>query len=166
MMNRNNLISELKSHFASDDRRIKHALTVLGFAESILKREPGNPEIVIPAAILHDVGIKEAERKYNSSAAKYQEIEGPPIARRIMEKLNISNRIIDEVCEIIAHHHTPDVINTRNFNILWDADLITNIKEEGITINNQKIKKLFKTDEGKKIAEREVLKKHKNKSLQ
>jgi hypothetical protein len=76
-----------------------------------------------------------------------------------MKELNINNEIINEVCEIIAHHHTPNIIDTPNFKILWDADLITNIKEEGITLNEQKIKKLFKTDEGKKIAEREVLKK-------
>jgi HD superfamily phosphodiesterase len=159
MMYRNSLISELESHFGYDGKRIKHALTVLGFAESILEKELGNPEVVTPAAILHDVGIKEAERKYNSSAAKYQEIEGPPIARRIMKKLNIANEIIDEVCEIIAHHHTPGIIDTLNFNVLWDADLITNMKEEGITIDKQKIKKLFKTNEGKKIAEREIFKK-------
>ena len=132
-------------------------MTVLKFAESILGSEPGNPKIVIPAAILHDIGIKEAERKYNSSAGKYQEIEGPPIARRIMKELNINNKIMDEVCKIIAHHHTLNIVDTLNFNILWDADLITNIKEEGISINKQKIKKQFKTDEGKKIAEREVL---------
>jgi HD superfamily phosphodiesterase len=161
MTYRNNLISEMQSYFAEDDRRIKHAFAVLGYAESILESEPGNPEIVIPAAILHDIGIKEAERKYNSSAARYQETEGPPIARGIMEKLKVNSKIIDEVCEIIAHHHTPNVIDTLNFNILWDADLITNIKEEGISINKQKIGKLFKTHEGRKIAEREVLKKEK-----
>lgn len=161
MKYRDSLISELKLHFAEDGKRIKHALTVLGFAESILESEPGNPGIVVPAAILHDVGIKEAELKYNSSAAKYQEIEGPPIARRIMRKLNINGKAINEVCEIIAHHHTPGIVDTMNFNILWDADLITNMKEEGTTINRQKIKKLFKTNEGKKIAEREFLKKRK-----
>ena len=37
--------------------------------------------MVLSAAYLHDIGIKEAERKYQSSAAPYQEQEGPAIAR-------------------------------------------------------------------------------------
>ena len=45
--------------------------------------------VVRAAAVLHDIGIREAERKHGSSAGKYQEVEGPPIARRILEKLSV-----------------------------------------------------------------------------
>jgi len=38
---------------------------------------------VIPASILHDVGIKAAEEKHGSSAGHFQELEGPEIARKI-----------------------------------------------------------------------------------
>ena len=48
--------------------------------------------MVISAAILHDIGIHKAEEKYKSSAGNYQEIEGPPIAKAIMEKLQFKKR--------------------------------------------------------------------------
>ena len=56
------------------------------------KEEKGNPAVVLSAAYLHDIGIQEAERKYQSTAARYQEEEGPPIAREILTRLGRSRR--------------------------------------------------------------------------
>jgi len=70
------LVKELEKYFGADERRINHAKKVLKYAIELLKKEKADPYIVVPAAILHDVGIKVAEEKYNSSAAKYQEQEG------------------------------------------------------------------------------------------
>ena len=51
------------------------------------KKKKGNLAVILSAAYLHDIGIHEAERKYQSTAARYQEEEGPPIAREILIKL-------------------------------------------------------------------------------
>ena len=69
---------EVKKYFGKDFKRIGHASKVARYAEEIAKAEGAEPGIVLPAAYLHDIGIKEAERKHNSSAAHYQEQEGPP----------------------------------------------------------------------------------------
>ena len=77
-------IDGLKNHFGSDQRRINHALKVLSRAEMIMDGEGISGQLrklITITAILHDVGIKAAEQKYNSSAAKYQEQEGPPFVR-------------------------------------------------------------------------------------
>lgn len=34
------------------------------------------------------------------------------------------------MCEIIAHHHSPGVISSLNFKILYDADWLVNLPEE------------------------------------
>src|SRR3989338_5737007 len=73
------LIKKLEAYFGSDAKRINHAKNVMSFAEELLRKEKGDWHIVIPASILHDVGIKEAEAKYGSSAGHLQEKEGPPI---------------------------------------------------------------------------------------
>lgn len=156
------LIEELEKFFGEDRKRIEHAKEVLGFAEEILKMEKGDFHIVIPAAILHDVGIKIAEEKYNSSDGKLQEKEGPPVAEKILLKQGVSKQIIDEVCEIIAHHHTPGVVKTLNFDILYDADMIVNLKEIAENMTDEKINHLidivFQTRTGREIARREILK--------
>jgi len=158
------LVKEMKEIFGDDIKRIEHALNVTQYARLLLDEERGNPEVVIPAAILHDIGIPEAERKYGSSAGPYQEREGPPIARKVLEKLGCAERILEEVLSIIAHHHSPGKIDTSNFKILYDADWLVNLSDEYDCQNKQKlsriINRIFLTDSGKKMARKIFLMKN------
>lgn len=120
---------EMKRYFKTDFRRIAHATRVARYAEQIGKAESGNLAVILCAAYLHDIGIHEAERKYNSTAAKYQEQEGPPIARSILEKLEAKEVLIEEVIDIVGHHHHPRDEETINFKVIYDADLIVNLEE-------------------------------------
>jgi len=154
-------ISKMKQLFGEDDKRINHALKVLRFSEEILQGEhiTGHiAETVMLAAVLHDIGIHEAERKYNSNSGTYQEIEGPPIAKRLLREMGIRDRTIERVCYMIGGHHTPAKVDDVDFQILWEADLLVNIKESGL-MNDKNvnlgaiISKNFKTATGKRIAE-------------
>lgn len=152
------LIKELEEYFGSDTKRINHAKNVLNFAEELLKQEKADWRIVCSASILHDVGIKVAEQKYGSNAGHYQEKEGPAIARNILVKLEFKKEDIEEICEIIAHHHTPGKINSLNFKVLYDADWLVNLKDEVDTKDKTKLKKIiakvFLTEAGKALAEK------------
>ena len=121
---------EVKKYFRHDFKRIGHATRVARHAEKIGAKEGGDMAIIMAAAYLHDIGIHEAEKKHNSTAARYQEAEGPPIARQILEKLGATEDLIEEVCNIIAHHHHPRAEETQNFKVLYDADLIVNLEEK------------------------------------
>jgi len=141
------LIKRMREYFGEDEKRIRHALRVTKYAESILQYEKNaDRDIVLAAAILHDIGIHEAERKYGSSAGKYQEREGPPIAREILLKEGLSEELVEEVCSIIAHHHTPDIVDTNNFKVVYDADLIVNLEDKELSRGK------FLTEGGKKVA--------------
>lgn len=121
---------EMKRYLKTDFRCISHATRVARYAERIGKEERGNMAVIFAAAYLHDIGIHEAEKRYNSSAAKYQEELGPSIARSILEKLGADEELIEEVCDIVGHHHHPRAEETLNFKVLYDADLIANIEDE------------------------------------
>lgn len=121
---------EMKRYFNPDFKRIGHAGRVARYAEKLGKKEGGDLSVILTSAYLHDIGIKEAERKHKSSAARYQEEEGPPVARTILNKLGANKELIDEVCDIIGHHHHPREEETLNFKVLYDADLITNLEEK------------------------------------
>ena len=84
----------MQDYFGADQRRIDHALQVSCYAEELLSYIDADPVTTLAAAYLHDIGIHEAERKHGSSSGKWQEIEGPPIARKILAKHRI--RIISE----------------------------------------------------------------------
>lgn len=151
------LIEAMRGIFGSDQRRINHALSVLGYAETLLNSEPGDALTVVAAAILHDIGIHEAERKYNSSAGHYQEIEGPPIARGILERLGMEAGRMDHVCRIISLHHHVNGLDTPEFRILWDADWLVNIPDEYPGWEAARLRpivdKVFRTATGRQLAE-------------
>jgi HD superfamily phosphodiesterase len=121
---------EMKRYFGHDFKRIGHASKVARYAEQLVKEEKGDMAVVLIAGYLHDIGIKEAERKYGSNEARYQEQEGPPVARDMLTRLGATPELIDEVCDIIGHHHHPRAEETVNFKILYDADLIVNLEEK------------------------------------
>ncbi|NOR66494.1 MAG: HD domain-containing protein [Woeseiaceae bacterium] len=154
---RDKLVYEMEKYFAADEKRIEHAAAVLNYAEQIQAVEGGDPLIVRAAAILHDIGIREAERKHGSSAGKYQEIEGPPIAAEILNKYDISSEVIEHVCRIIANHHSAKEIDTTEFRVIWDADWLVNIPTDFPDASDEDlraiIEKRFKTREGRRIAE-------------
>ena len=127
---RNRVALEMKRYFQYDFKRIGHASKVARYAERIVKKERGDPAVVLPAAYLHDIGIPEAERKHNSAEARYQEQEGPPVAREILRRLKAPQELIEEVCDIIAHHHHPGSRESINFKVLHDADMLVNVEEQ------------------------------------
>lgn len=122
---------EMKRYFGEDFKRIGHATRVARYVEKIGEDiEDANPAVTRISGYLHDIGIKESERKYNSSAPKYQHIEGPPVAKEILERLGANEGLVAEICDIIGHHHSPRENETTNFKILYDADLLVNLEEQ------------------------------------
>ncbi len=148
----------MQEYFGDDTKRIRHAEAVAEFAEQINKYEHGDPAVIMACGYLHDIGIKNSEAKHQSSAPGHQHVEGPPVARIILEELAVDPLIIDEVCDIISHHHAPRKEETVNFKVLYDADLIVNINDDQPEKQRTKaqilsrINKAMLTDAGKKIA--------------
>jgi uncharacterized protein len=151
-------LTRMIDYFGTDVRRINHALKVNSFARLIGQKEglaSDILEIIDLSSILHDIGIPVSEQKYGSCIGKYQEIEGPPIAREILENLGVRPEIIDRVCYLIGNHHTYTKIDGIDFQILVEADFLVNIYEdemsEGAVISAKD--KYFKTSAGKKLIE-------------
>ena len=94
----------MKRYFKQDFKRVGHAIRAARYAEQIGREERGNLAVILSATYLHDVGIKEAEKKHPGSFSRYPKEEGVPIARGILDKLGAKEELIDEVCDIIGHH--------------------------------------------------------------
>lgn len=142
------------AYFDGDARRVNHALKVYGFAQTIGRKEnlgAGDLEVLELSALLHDIGIKESERKYRSSAGRYQEQEGPPVARALLEGLPLGGRELDRVCYLIGHHHTYSKIDGVDFQILVEADFLVNIFEDEMDRDSVRTiqTKYFRTETGR-----------------
>jgi HD superfamily phosphodiesterase/Zn ribbon nucleic-acid-binding protein len=156
---------KMKQYFGRDFKRIGHAGRVARYAEKIGKKEKANLAVVLCAAYLHDIGIKNAKEKYGSTEAKYQHIEGPPVAKKILEDLGAREKLITEVCDIVSHHHQPKNAETINFKAVYDADMLANMEDcrgkEQLDADAlvRKIDKIYLTDAGKDLARQTLIQK-------
>ncbi|MCM1523701.1 MAG: HD domain-containing protein [Ruminococcus sp.] len=157
-MNINKVILAAVEYDKGDPQRIHHFIKVHEFAKMIADGEnidPQTAEIIETAAVLHDIGIHECERKYGSCPGKYQEKEGAPIAREILTALGADNALTERVCFLVSHHHTYKDIDSADWQILTEADFLVNFYEDsmGKDAVRSAVEKLFKTQTGKMLAE-------------
>ena len=136
-----------------DIKRIEHSLKVFGYAQLLGAAEMLDDrklEILELTALLHDIGIHVAEKKYGRSTSHDQETEGPPVAREIMRSLDINPEVIERVCFIISRHHTFTAVDGIDFQLLVEADFLVNSTEDHM--NDHQIihfsKNVFRSESG------------------
>lgn len=156
------VIAAMIEYYQGDARRINHFLKVFAFAKSIGECEglsPAMQEILEIAAVTHDIGIKPSEQKYNSAAGKYQEMEGPPVARELLTGLGYAQRLVERVCYLISRHHTYHEIDGKDYQILVEADFLVNLYEDQCGQNEIKSvrEKIFRTKTGLEFLDRVFL---------
>jgi 23S rRNA maturation-related 3'-5' exoribonuclease YhaM len=124
------LVRVLVDYFGSDDRRIEHALRVLHHADRIVDEFPGcDMDIVIAAALLHDVGIKVSEEKLGYNNGRTQEEYGPPVAEELLNTIGFPEEKTAIVKDIIGNHHSPSRYDYPELAVLKEADKIVNRDE-------------------------------------
>ena len=142
--------------FSGDPARIQHFVKVHSFAAMIGHGEHLSETVQFTleaAAIVHDVGILPAEKKYGSSSGDLQESEGPPVAISLLSGLGFPTGVTERVAYLVGHHHTYTDIGGKDYQILIEADFLVNFYE-GKTPKEQieaTGKKLFVTKTGKDI---------------
>jgi len=152
-------IEEMRLVLKKIPHGIDHTIRVLRNAELIMNGEAASDtvrETISLAAVLHDIGAPEAKRKHGSMDGHLQEIEGPPIARSILERIGVSPATINRVCYIVGHHHTQAKIDGIDFQIIWEADYLEFLqygqKSKDPDILKQKVQENFRTASGLELA--------------
>lgn len=116
---------------------VLHVKMVVRAMGEIIAKEGGNPDILIPAAILHDVGWSEvsedlqlAEDKEKKYKAGLQHIKkSPPIVRKILRNLGYDNVAIKHIIDIILAHKFSDP-KEKDKQLLIDADTLSDTYKE------------------------------------
>lgn len=148
------LIKEMICYYSGDPKRIQHFIKVHSFAKTIGLLEKLDKEtlyILETAALVHDIGIKLCEEKYGECGGKLQELEGPAVARELLQELGYDEKVMDRVCFLVAHHHTYDKVDRMDYQILIEADYLVNMCEEGLDKESIEVafRRIFKTPSGR-----------------
>ncbi|QEH70693.1 HD domain-containing protein [Cellulosilyticum sp. WCF-2] len=154
----NKLAYKMMTYYSGDAKRIQHFTKVHSFAKLIGEMEQLDQEtltLIEVTALVHDIGIKEAEAQFGSSNGKLQEQLGPDLAKKILKELGYHEEKIERVCYVVGHHHTYTDIQRIDYQILVEADFLVNFYED--QLGKEAIKtaynNIFKTPSGKKLCE-------------
>ncbi len=150
------LAQAMLAYEAGCPHRAQHFLKVWAFAQLIASGEGVDQDcyyLIEAAALTHDIGIRPSLEKYGSSSGPYQEKEGPPVARSLLEELGFDRTQVDRICYLIGHHHTYTGIDGMDYQILVEADFLVNIFEEPMDQSAARSidEKIFKTPTGHRL---------------
>ena len=123
------------------------------FAQLIGHMEQVPPRIqylVECAALVHDIGIHPAERKYGRCDGKLQEQEGPAYARAMLTELGLAAEDVERICYLVGHHHTYDQVDGMDYQILLEADYLVNADESQYSEESIRnfCERVFQTESG------------------
>ena len=139
-----------------DPQRIQHFMKVHRFAQLIghMEQVPDHIQYLVEcAALVHDIGIHPAERKYGRCDGKLQEQEGPAYARTMLTELGLAAADVERICYLVGHHHTYDQVDGLDYQILLEADFLVNLYEDDLSPQaaEQALKRIFRTEAGKQL---------------
>lgn len=117
------------------------------FAKRLLGFYPeADPEVVLPAVILHDVGWKMVPEDEQLNAfgphmnskemQRLHEVEGVRIAGEILRSLNYDPKKISEIVSTIDGHDTRRQALSLNDAVIKDADKLWRYTPEGVEIDH------------------------------
>ena len=156
------LAVEMKRYLGTDFKHIGHAAKMAAFSEKIAKKEKADLPVVLCAAYLYNIVVKNALEKYGSDKPEFIEKESPAVAKALMEKLGAKKELIDEITFIVGNHNRPADHDSLNHKIVYDADMLTHMsaceKKAGVESHefSAKLDRIFATAAGKELA-RQVL---------
>ncbi|MFH0979268.1 MAG: HD domain-containing protein [Candidatus Woesearchaeota archaeon] len=157
------------------DWDIPHTIFSVDWMRKLMQEEGGNERILVTAMYLHDIGYPKLKRGYDFDdmikSKKHHAELGAERSKRILKRLGYSAEEMKEIVYLIGSHYNKDNIDTRNRQLVIEADGLAKIDWERVTPNFDKENCLryldyfkgrtvpkFKTKTGKKLLKR-VLKK-------
>jgi HD superfamily phosphodiesterase len=122
-----------------------HTLRAIAYGKVLLKEEKGDPEVVITALVLHDIGWSRVsfddfvqappEKKKETRSLKEHMVQGALLAREILDPLDFPKDKKELVLKIIAVHDLPDAIQDLpepEAILVMEADRLDRFGEESL----------------------------------
>jgi putative nucleotidyltransferase with HDIG domain len=159
---------------------IPHTLACVYWMRKLIEKEGGDERILVTAMYLHDIGYPEMKGDYGydevmgNEKNKHAEI-GAEESEKILRELDFSEDEIKEIVYLVRKHDDLDDIDSKNRQLVMEADSLAQIdwervtpsfsKEDSLRYLNEHFKPKriprFKTETGKKFL-KELLEKTEN----
>lgn len=140
-----NSIRRLTQPYLTTRKNDIHTEICYHYALRLLEVEPGDPTIVLPAILCHDLGWCKVPEElqhtaFGPNATNYElrrvhEVEGINLTREVLLEINYDPAKIEEILTIIDGHDSRDVAISDNDKVVKDADKLFRFDPDGFEID-------------------------------
>jgi HD superfamily phosphodiesterase len=122
-----------------------HTLRVIEFGKILAEAEGGDPEIILAALVLHDLGWSQVDysdfinapifQKKDAQSVKDHMVQSTLLARDILEELDFPAEKSELVLRIISHHDQPEIIQSMaeiEATVVFEADRLDRFGPESL----------------------------------
>ncbi len=118
------LIQAVREECQAQPARFAAALSVFRYAKWLVSREGGDPQVVLAAALLLEISHP-AGGTENAPPG-----QGPAKVREILQRLNVDEAAVAQVCQIVACCRTAGDIDVQELRIVRDASVLARLFSE------------------------------------
>jgi hypothetical protein len=117
---------------------VMHSRMVTRAMEEIIDGEGGDPDILIPAAMLHDIGWVNVEEKYQFAktsedkkiAEQLHLKEAEPIIDEVLREVNYPGTLIEKIIYVVSNHKSKNPNGDKMIECMVDADNLSDTYQE------------------------------------
>lgn len=141
-------ILELAKPFLNTRKNDIHTSIACRFAIKLLQSEPGDPEVVIPAILCHDLGWSKVPEEsllkafgpkdFDHELRRVHEVEGVNLAREVLRQVEYDPQKSNEILEIIDGHDSRLTALSDSDKIVKDADKLFRFDPVGLQIDAER----------------------------
>ncbi len=138
-------IRELADPYLKTRKNDIHTDISYGYALKLLQLEPGDPALVIPAILCHDLGWSKVPADLQTTAfgpnafdfglRRVHEVEGVKLARIILQQVDYNPAKIEEILQIIDGHDSRLTALSDSDKLVKDADKLFRFDPAGFRVN-------------------------------
>lgn len=143
-------ILELAKPYLNTRKNDIHTEISCRFAIRLLESEPGDPAVVIPAILCHDLGWSQLSEDLHLKAfgphgfdrelGRVHEVEGVKLAQGILGEVAYDPQKTAEILEIIEGHDSRLTALSDNDKIVKDADKLWRFAPVGLRVDAERFK--------------------------
>ena len=134
------LIQAVKEEFNNDQARLAHALVVFQHAKELVRKEGGDPRVVLAAALLLEVAFPP------DSSPGEQNDRGLAKVRGILQEIGLEEDVAKRACQIVSSRRMDSAPESTEFRIVSDAHELAKLASENPDASLDTVEKIIEND--------------------
>lgn len=140
------LIQWVEQEYKSDPTIIAHALKVFQYAKDLVKKEGGDPRVVLSASIILATGAHKYGMAESLPAQSTLQLETMFKVNAALQRIQLNEEIAKRICDILISCKKGEESDTVEFQIVCDSNRLAELSVESFSGNSNDRDNIIRTN--------------------